>query len=452
MKKSKILAFLLYSLPVLFFVVSYFVMTVSGEDIFQGAGNYSNGVVIDVASDAREAFLHNGRLPDVYAWTVIDFFDYQFKFGLDVVFRLLDVVMAGGIFYLITLMVLGRKPKMMVRDALIFDASFAMIMLTQHGRVFYAGFSAIHNYMVAIFIMLLFCAPYVMELWGKKIMSRWWMIILMLVLGIVFGMSAAIPPIAFVLVGIVSMAIEWKKYKKTAGWKIGGLVGVLIGLFISNFLGPSLDFYTSNEIYVTTYDYVSMGDLLASPIDGIVKIVKHLVVNFGRVLVPLLVFGGLVLILVNDTRKVFVKKFWREMDKGRKKTLMVCGSFGILCVLGTFQVNAPLRVLLPAYVVGVMILLVVFEPYVLKTKILGWMVAIATSGVVITRLALAVDYHVQVAVVLGEIKNFDGVEMCVDASVVKAKNLPVLYLGQEDMLVDWAMPEVVYEKTVKFCK
>lgn len=452
MKKTKIIALLLYSLPIIFFMVSYFAITTSGEDIFQGAGNYRNGVELDVARDAEEAFRHNGRLPDVYAWTVIDFFDYQFRFGPDVVFRLLDVVMATGIFYAISSVVLGRRPKMIIRDALIFDAAFVMIMLTQHGRVFYSGFSAIHNYMVAIFIMAVFCAPYLMALRGRKMKTRWWMMITMLILGVIFGMSAAIPPIAFVVVGVVAMANEWRKNKKIVGWKICGMAGVLIGLFVSNVLGPSLDFYTSNGVYVTTYDYLAVGDLLTSPLAGMIKVLEHLVMNFGRVVIPIMIFGGLIVVLVKDARKIFGRKYWRDMNVGRRRTIMACGGFGIMCVLGAFQVNAPLRVLLPAYVAGILVVLLMFEPCVIKARILGWVIVIMAGGVVMTRLILAANYHMRMAMVLEEIKSTDDIEICIDADKIKDVNLPVMYLGQEDMLADWAMPEVVYGKTVKYCE
>ncbi len=452
MRKRSIIAFLLYSLPILFFIVSFFVMTVSGEDIHQGAGNYSNGMSVNIASDAQDAFEHNGRLTDVYAWTVIDFFDYQFRFGPDTVFRLMDVLMASGIFYLICLIVLKHKPQMIVRDALIFDAAFAMTMITQHGRVFYAGFSAIHNYMMAIFIMLVFCVPYLMDLWGKRIETKWWMVVLMLCLGVVFGMSMAIPPIAFVIVWGVNEIIEYKKHKKIVLWRLSGLIGVMVGMFISNFLGPSLDFYTSNDIYVSTYDYLSLNEFWDSPISGIWRIIKHLAMNFGRVLVPLWCFGVLVLVLTKDARQALRKKYWSEMDAERKRVLLVSGCFETLCVLGASQVNAPLRVLLPAYMIGVIVLLMIIEPCVSKANILRWMIVLIAGGVLITRLILAVNYHAKAEVVLDEIRRSDNEELCIDVERVRSFNFPVVYLGQEDMLVDWAMPENVYRKTVIFCE
>ena len=51
-----------------------------------------------------------------------------------------------------------------------------------------------------------------------------------------------------------------------------------------------------------------------------------------------------------------------------------------------------------------------------------------------------------------EIRKSDVDTICIDREKVRAKNLPVVYLGQEDMLAEWAMPEIVYNKTVKFCE
>ena len=100
----KILTGALFILPVVFFGVCYFLMTVWGEDIIQGAGTTP-----DVWNDIKGAFMHNSRLSDMYAWTVINFFDFQYSFGVDTIFRLIDVVMAAGIFYLMTSMMLGRR-------------------------------------------------------------------------------------------------------------------------------------------------------------------------------------------------------------------------------------------------------------------------------------------------------------------------------------------------------
>lgn len=454
MRRNKILAVVLYVLPILFFTVAYFGITVSGEDIYQGAGNYKNGVEMNVAEDAAEAFRHNGRITDVYAWTVIDFFDYQFQWGPDVIFRLLDVVMACGVFYLMTMVTVGRKPKLLIRDALVYDASFALVMLTQHGRVFYAGFSAIHNYMVGAFIMMAFATPYLMMLWESKVGERYRLVWAagMVIAGVLFGMSSAIAPIAFVIIAII-YGIAIRKRRKTwmPKWVIAGIVGTIVGICVSNFAGPGLDFYTSNGAYVDTYDYVSVAGFFGAPLDGMVRLLKHLAMNFGRVLAPIAICLAAALICIRDARQVLTKKFWREMSKKRKKVLVACVMFAVIAILGASQVNAPLRILLPGYIASVMVMLIMIEPCV-KSKFVGWGIALAVGTVVIVKIGLTAEYHQRVNEVFDEIRRNDADMICIDRGRVHAKNFPVVYLGQEDILAEWAMPEVVYNKTVKFCE
>ena len=57
---KRILTYLLYGLPVIFFAVCYFLMTVWGEDIIQGAGTAP-----DVWNDLVGAFHHNSRLSEI---------------------------------------------------------------------------------------------------------------------------------------------------------------------------------------------------------------------------------------------------------------------------------------------------------------------------------------------------------------------------------------------------
>lgn len=452
--RRKVLAGLLYGLPILFFVVAYFGITVSGEDIFQGAGNYSNNTQIDVVSDAKNAFSHNGRLTDVYAWTVIDFFDYQFRFGPDVIFRLLDVLMAVGIFYMISLIVLNRRPELKIRDALVYDAIFLMVILTQHGRVFYAGFSAIHNYMIAIFIMLLFLLPYILKIRGWKLekMKSVWMVIGFLILGVNFGMSAAITPIAFLIIALIYGGVLWmKKKKRPSFWAIIGAFGVIVGVLCSNYLGPSLDFYTSNDIYTSTYDYVSVAGFFADPLSGFVTVMKHEVFNFGRVILPLIIFVIVGLASSHGSWELFNKKTWQKMDKKKKRTLFLSGIFMIINILGASQVNAPIRILLPAYVVGVMMVIMIFEPYV-KAKVFGWTVGIIALVLMAVKIGLTFNYHGKMSEVLEGIRQSNQRAVCIEQEDIKAYNFPVVYLGQEDMLADWAMPENIYGKKIEFCE
>ena len=116
---KKFLAVLLYSIPVAFFIVCYFMIITSGEDIFQGAKSQ-----VDIIGDATAAFKHSVRLADMFAWSVINFFDYNYSFGPDTIFRLLDVLMALSIFYMATYLILRRRPRLELPDAAVFSSIF----------------------------------------------------------------------------------------------------------------------------------------------------------------------------------------------------------------------------------------------------------------------------------------------------------------------------------------
>ena len=435
---KKILACLLYALPVVFFAVAYFGLVSTGEDILQGAGNLANGNPVDFVGDVSASFNNNGRLTDMYAWGIIDLFDYQFSFGVDTIFRILDVAMAVGIFYMMTYMILGRKLKLEIKDAAIFACGFLALILTQHGRVLYAGFSVIHNYMMGIFIFLLFLMPYVKWLRGGEISKKWWCGLL--ALGVVFGMSAALTPLAFLVVAVIYIIyIKVKEHKKIPVWYILGMVGVVVGFAVSNFLGPGAGNYAGNELYTVAYDYIGFSDLFSG--SGLVKALVHLVSNFGRALVPIIV---LVIALWAFAKRPL------KIEKEKLKMITFLVIFAVVLVCGSFQVNAPLRVLLPAYVALVMAASTLFRDY--KKMALGSVVLVGVLAVVITKCVLVGGYAEQSAKTFKYVRESEGSDVCVTPEMVKSYNFPVVYLGQEDMVMEWATPEPIYDKSVTFCK
>ena len=72
---KKLLTSALYILPVIFFMLCMFLLTATEEDVAQGAGTSPN-----IWHDVVESFEDNGRIADMYARSVIDFFDYQYYF------------------------------------------------------------------------------------------------------------------------------------------------------------------------------------------------------------------------------------------------------------------------------------------------------------------------------------------------------------------------------------
>ena len=118
-------ALILYALPVIFLVAAYFLMTVTSEDMLQGAGLGSGYI-----ERFFQAFRYNSRLGDMYAWPAIRGFDYQFGFGLpDAFLRAADVLMGTAVVYLAAVLVLGGRPKLLLKDGTVFCLTAARFSL-----------------------------------------------------------------------------------------------------------------------------------------------------------------------------------------------------------------------------------------------------------------------------------------------------------------------------------
>lgn len=455
-KRAIYLSLVIYLLSVVFFFVSYFFITASGEDIHQGANQPAN-----IIADAQTAFQWNGRLSDMYAWSVINFFDYQFSFGIDTIFRLVDVALIMSILYLMVSIVLGRKLRLTPTDAFLFGASFLALVLTPYGRVFYAGFSAIHNYLLIVAITLLFCAPYLRSLLGRwsyesKIFSAG-----MLILGLIFGMSSNTTPIAFLLTAVAIIIhrkyfglLKQKKRELLTSWQVAGIIGAIIGIVIINVFGPGVSGYASGA-YAAEYDYLSLSQIISSPVSSSLVLIKHGVINFGRILVPIIILLAL-LWTIHTFIKRKVGKRNTTLTAPQRSFVLANGVFVIVHMLVLSQIAAPSRIMLPAYISGVIIVLFFAHRMFDRANkrfifVSSSFLAVTILIVVIIRSTLALQYSHKVQPILQDIKQSQQPSLCIARDSVKSKTLPFVYLGQEDMLTDWAMPQVVYGKEVRFC-
>lgn len=454
----KVIAGLLFGLTAVFFITSYFGITTSGEDVFQGAGTTPA-----VLEDAKAAFAHNARIPDMYAWSVINFFDYQYSFGIDTIFRLIDVALGIGMLYLITYIILGRKLEFELKDALIWTLCFLMLFLTPHGRVLYAGFSAIHNYLLIAIISLGFTLPYLRKLRGAKINSTWWRAALMLLAGLAFGLSSNLTPIAFLLTFaliLIIQTIHEKSLRTTLKhletWEILGILGILIGMAIAYLGGPGVSDYLQNG-YATEYNYISLETLFTAPGSSIISLAKHLINNTARVLLPALALLATVAII-----RLLRKKFkpnseslvWWPPEKSTQNLLIVLAIFITFHILIATQLNAPIRILLPAYLAAIIMTMALVQTWTShwQLNILSLVILLLTFLVVGTKIALTVNYHQKSNAILKKIQNSTEPTICITREEVHSSALPIIYLGQEDMLADWAMPAKIYNKEITWCE
>lgn len=459
---KRILTYLLYGLPVIFFAVCYFLMTVWGEDIIQGAGTAP-----DVWNDLVGAFHHNSRLSDMYAWTVINFFDFQYSFGIDTIFRLIDVMMATGLVYLLTSLILGRRPRLKLKDALIFALSLLIIFLTPHGYTFYRGFSVIHNYLIIGLTTLVFALPFVREFSGEKvpkIYQKWWFA---LAIGLIFGMSSNITPIAFLLSFVVVKLGQWwltrRKAKgsvwKLPSWQIWMLAGTIITLAVAYIFGAGISSYANNPVYTETYDYLSFGEIFQNFGASLVRIVKHMAVNFGYSFglcgLMAIVLGGLAWM----TSKIKSHAFRiLPKDEAGCRIILLCVIFAAVYLLCGTQIMLPVRLALPAYLALVVVLGVMCKNWWLDSKLTaglvpGLMMAIVITVMIVIKTGFALDYRGQMAKVFQLIESNDySLEVCISPEIAKPKKLPFVNLGQDETFADWALPKMmVYGHKVEYC-
>ena len=451
-RSHRLLAFLLYCLPVLFFIVSYFLITTSGEDIHQGAGNYSNGVEINAVSDSINAFNHSGRITDMYAWTVIDFFDYQYSFGIDTIFRIIDVILISSTFYLAAYVILGRKPKLEIKDALVFCATFVAVIFSMFGRRLYSEFSMIHNYVPLIFITLLFSVPYLKLLLKKPVADKYHLLSIgLLLLGFLFGMSTTITPLAFFITTVAFVIIKHKELSKIPVWFYTGLIGIVIGFCISFFLSSGMNNYANNPTTAETFDYISFSDFLNNPLQTFPHLLFHLIYNSGLVLLPLLVLFFIVAFFSKSFRRIFTKRPIKALSRNNKCLLLAFSLFIFVHLFATIQIKSPPRILIPVYFAGIILIFRIFVPHI-KSYIANILIIIGTIIAIVLHTVFLSIYHVRATNILQTIYNSPSSSLCIEESQNIAPHIPIINLSQEYMIVDWGYPELIYNKSITICE
>lgn len=463
-KFKKFLTGLLYCLPVIFFVICYFLITATEEDIAQGAGTTPA-----VWHDLAAAFRNNGRLADMYAWAVINFFDYQFSFGVDTIFRLIDLVAAFSMLALLASIVLGRRPRFELKDACLVAGIFLLIFLTPYGYTFYRGFSMIHNYLIIALALIGFSLPFLRKIMHQKTPRVYKNPAFAIFIGLVFGLSANFPPLAFLatylIVKLWQIYLARKNHQKLSRllpepyeWCM--IIAMLFSLILGYVFGPGVSGYAKDPVYTVSYDYVAFSDLLGNFGSSLVRIFKHIVVNFGRTLLPIVIFLGLAMVLafVQAKRQGRTLKIWPE-GLGTRKLLAVLVIFGIFSVLAGSQIIMPIRLCLPAYLsFAVFTVIMVINLWQnLKAPnlvVIGSIFGLAMLSVVLIRGFFAWDFHQGVGAVLAEIRDSEDSALCINLDDATQRfKTPFSIFQQEETFVERrTTPSLVFGKEVYYCQ
>ena len=292
---------------------------------------------------------------------------------------------------------------------------------------------------------------------------RWWQAGLMLFAGVVFGLSSNLTPVAFLITFVGVLAIRMVREKKVGEvlkrlriWEILGVVGIVIGMAVAYIGGPGVSGYIDGG-YATEYDYVSLGEVIRKPIESAVKLTKHVVSNGVRVVatmvVVLVVFAGM-RVVRKWLRKKQDRLVWWPVEEKERRALMALVGFVVVHILVAMQLSAPLRILLPAYVAGVMAVMLLVREWTRGwgMEVVGAGMLVLVVGVVGARTVLALEYHEKAGKVLEKIRESETSVVCVTREEVTSRTLPGIYLGQEDMIADWTLPVKIYDKEVVWCE
>lgn len=462
-KLKKVAIWLLYLLPVVFFGICYFLLTATEEDIAQGAGTTP-----EVWKDLVAGFRYNARIADMYAWAVINFFDYQYSFGIDTIFRLIDVLAVTGLLMLLTSVILGHRPRLKLKDALVFMGCFLMLVWTPYGYTLYRGFSMIHNYLIIALAMVGFCLPFIRKVSGgaiPKFYRKWWVAIPM---GLVFGMSANFPPLAFLATYIVVKAWQYWRIKKRGGkyaemrpeiWEWLMIGGMLASMLIGYVFGPGLSNYASDPMYVTVYDYVKFGDIFQNFGGSAVRILKHVVTNFARTLAPVaaVLLGGLVLALVR-AKRMGKKLTILPEDKGQRNLLAILAVFSGFAVLAGSQIIMPVRLCLPAYLALMVATIILLRFWFSGLGSRGlWVATVPMALLAVVAIAIrtvfAWDFHERVGEALRMIRDAEEDTVCVNQEELQQRpKMPFgMFQQEETFVLRQENNYIIYGKSVGYC-
>lgn len=462
-KKSnwqRYVSIILYAAPLLFFLIAYFTMVVAGEDIYQGANTTPN-----VFQDALSAFNWSARLSDMYGMSVINFFDYQYSFGIDTIFRLIDTIVGMGIVYLITSFILGYRPKLNLPNSTLFGLVFlALILLAPNfSSVFLGGFSLIHNYLFIIGSGLLFAWIFFRTF--KKYQNltptkRRLMVTLALLVGLIFGLSHNLTPIAFLLCLIIYLicSLRHRPIKQLVNLaRVVAILGVISGIAITFCLGPGVSGYASGG-YATAYDYISFSQIFAEPLHSVHRIAIHWAQNTYSVLIPFLPFLLAIGCYIGIHLKVksLTLRPWSAQEKN---TLLVTISFLFCYLLTNSQISAPARVLVPAFICMLILTLVIIRHYLanstdqhyLPLACLIFVIVMEATG---AKLIYSIGYNRQISTTLQSIRDSSDTSLCINRSDVATPNTSEwdFRIAQDAFLTDWILPANIDGKTITFCE
>lgn len=290
---EKVLCIIGYSIIPIFFIILYCIMFMSYEDLYQSYA-WADKTVPEIT---QQIYFQLPRIGEIFQRIAVHFMSLSTSFGLDLLFRLITAIMSILCIYLGTYFILKRKPQLRYEDTLIYLGLFLILMISEVSETFTFRFSYANNYIIATTITLGFLLPFRLKVEKSKL----WQKIGMVFLGICFGMSTEIGPIA--ILAILAIWTIFKFFKKEIDIKnfyrkyklqIFGILGAIIGLVLV-FGNGSLS-RRAGSSYGEFYDYVSIMDIFKNNLlSTLYKLWQHAWYNlrylmFAPIIIGLIIF------------------------------------------------------------------------------------------------------------------------------------------------------------------
>lgn len=273
---TKIFYIACYAIVPVFFAIAYIFMTKAHEDLTQTYFDYGK----TTPELLHQIYHYIPRIGEFYQHVVMQFMTAQVSFGPDLFFRLLIAAMSVGLIYLLTVFVLCRRPKLQLKDVIIYLGLFVVLLAFELAMTFLYEFAYAHNYVIAALILVGFLLPYRLASRSSCPLAY----IGMLILGFLLGISTEITPIAIliIMVGLAaylkhSQRLSWKEFWRRYHLQITGVIGILLGL-VFFYLGAGLSTRT-NGAYGEICDYIPLSNLLSNPVGTIEKLLEHVWYN-----------------------------------------------------------------------------------------------------------------------------------------------------------------------------
>lgn len=435
-----------YLLIPLFFIILYFLMTETYEDVFQ-TNMHKDSSVGEIVGYVN-SFIP--RIGEFYQRIAVHFMTFQVSFGLDMVFRLLNVAMATGVMYFCTMFVLGRRPKLQYKDVALFLGVTLIIMFSAFSEIFTYRFSYANNYVLALLITLGFVLPFRLKSAGDK----WWKLVGMVLLGFAFGISTEIAPIAFliilglwVLVKLIKKEVRIPDFFGKYRLQTFAVIGLLAGLGFFYLFGSGLS-YRTNGGYAEVYDYVSPMGILHDPITTVYKLVQHTWYN-----VRYIFFAIVLMSMYLFVEWTVFKKERKEYFDWQRRLFIFCALFvGATCLISVYDDLYP-RFMVPVFI-AIILSTFMFIRHIIeyakvpeKTMRRTTVVTIGLSVVMIADVAFAFTlYNRQMAEKLPAIHYNPGGELIIDHVEGPTKMIPSPVFNLRQLTpFDWG-PSLDYMK------